>query len=85
MVYYDKSKTVKNILIQKIVCNSGLSSEMLQTLSIPELKETLNKVYPSTHPHNGGEFIFITEQPSLLLYPDKNSQKRVGHNKIING
>ncbi|MED5101488.1 MULTISPECIES: hypothetical protein [Niallia] len=53
MVYYDKSKTVKNILIQKIVCNSGLSSEMLQTLSIPELKETLNKVYPSTHPHNG--------------------------------
>jgi len=53
MVYYDKTKSIKNILIQKIVCNSGLSSEMLENLSIAELNEKLNKDFPYTHPHNG--------------------------------
>lgn len=53
MVYYNKTKSIKNILIQKIVCNSGLSSEMLEHLSIAELNEKLNKDFPYTHPHNG--------------------------------
>jgi hypothetical protein len=53
MVYYDKSKSIKNILIQKIVCNSGLSADMLEKLSIAELKEKLTKDYPNAHPHTG--------------------------------
>ena len=53
MVYTDKTTAIKNILIQKIVCSSSLSSDMLENLSIAELNNKLNKMYPSVHPHNG--------------------------------
>lgn len=46
-------RNTRNLLIQKIVCNSSLSEESLTQLSLCELKRKWNELNPSSHPHGG--------------------------------